>query len=169
MGRKWRVPPPRGHILSLGKAGLFVQCVQSSLCACVCRSIRVGVCLKNPQNCTITLTWRVSAESVTLYPVAHVIDQIHIATCGIPQQILLPTDLINGPQTETLILHQTPTDPLLPPPAPNLVPSISSPLLSYPRSPSQATCYQFPCGKCLLFYPAWGNVVNLEKSNEKIL
>lgn len=42
----------------------------SSVCRalCVCRSIRVGVCLKTPQNCTITLTWRVSAESVTLYP-----------------------------------------------------------------------------------------------------
>lgn len=32
-------------------------------------------------------------------------DQVYIATCGIPQQILLPADLINDPQSEPLGLR----------------------------------------------------------------
>lgn len=43
MGRKWRVPPPAGHILSLGKTGLFVQ--RSELCVRMSHIVECG-CLR---------------------------------------------------------------------------------------------------------------------------
>lgn len=86
----------------------------SSLCACVHRSIHVRVYFKNPeiiQKCAKLSHGKYPQRVYRSALVAHVIDQVYTATCGIPQQILLPTDLINGPQTETVILHQTPTNP----------------------------------------------------------
>lgn len=98
----------------------------SSLCACVCAQelqcrraclrpcevLRLSRIVQNAQQGKHPRRAYLSALA------AHVIDQVCIATCSIPRQILLPTDLINGPQTETLILHQTPTNSP-PPPPPN--------------------------------------------------
>lgn len=121
---------------SLGKTGLFVQRSELFVCACVCvcpsiTQSKYAKTLRRPE--TIQTFTKASTVSASRCPAltAHVIDQVYIATCGIPQQILLPTDLINSPQTELLILHQTPTH-LPPPPMSNLFPSISSPSFSSP-------------------------------------
>lgn len=78
-------------------------CTEASMSGCILRILKasknVQISHMNPQRVYLSAL------------VAHVIDQVYIATCGIPQQILLPTDLINGPHTETVSLHQTPTDP----------------------------------------------------------
>lgn len=114
MGRKWRVPPPRGHILSLGKTGLFVQrselfvCTEASMSVCMLRLNRVLKPFRIVQNSDRKSIHR-KRISLTSQPMSLIKSALqHVAFLN---KILLPTDLINGPQTETLILHQTPTKP----------------------------------------------------------
>lgn len=136
LGRKWREPPPGGHILSLGKTGLFVR--RSELFVCMCAQKHSCQWAKNCANLSR------EGHPQRAYPsalVACAIDQDGTATCGILQQNLLPADLINSLQTERLIPQQTPTYPFLPPSSSHSIQSPSpSPWLPYP---SATICYQF--------------------------
>lgn len=79
VGRKWRVPPPRGHILSSGGTASFVQGSQLFVCTC-----HAAPLLRVPR-----------------------IDRVRVATCGIPQRIPLVTWTSRSPAVVLTLLTFT--------------------------------------------------------------